>query len=230
MSEPFVAVGDIHGRADLLESIAERIGRAYPGRRTVFLGDYIDRGEYSAEVLRLLMGTDPEGPYPVTCLKGNHEEMCLRFIDNPADSGRHWLRNGGLQTLASFGIGGIFENAEAEQLEKVRDSLAEAMGDDMLEWLRALPTKWNSGNVWAVHAGADPDLPMTFQSEATLLWGHPEFLRARRPDGQWIVHGHTIFREPVAGDGRVSIDLGAYATGRLQAAAFDESGVTFLST
>ena len=96
-----------------------------------------------------------------------------------------------------------------------RDALAEAMGADMIAWLARLPSLWQSGNVAVVHAGADPDRPMDQQLDHTLHWGHHAFFKRPRTDGTWIVHGHTIVANPQARDGRISIDTGAYASGRL---------------
>lgn len=225
----FVAIGDIHGRADLLREVETRIEAQAPGLPVVFVGDYVDRGEQSREVLELLMSTSPKGPQPVTCLMGNHERMLLDTLDAPERYTARWLRNGGLQTLASFGVapprGGP---GDPSALLEMRDRLAEAMGAAMIDWLRARPLSWQSGNVWAVHAGADPAHPMTDQPEAALLWGHPSFNRSRRDDGNWVVHGHTIVDAPRVEGGRIAIDTGAYATGRLTVARIEAGQVTFL--
>ena len=229
--QPFVAIGDIHGRADLLLQIDRLIEARFPNWPVVFLGDYVDRGDRSREVLELLMSVSPEGTPPVTALMGNHEQMMLDFLDDPATAGPRWLRNGGLQTLASFGIApprGATGGTGA--LADLRDRLAGAMGAVMIDWLRARPLSWRSGNVWALHAGADPGLPMTGQPDAVLLWGHPEFRRVARTDAQWVIHGHTIVDEPCARLGRIALDTGAYATDRLSAAAISADGVDFVQT
>jgi len=222
-------VGDVHGRADLVLELDELIERYYPGWPVVFLGDYVDRGEHSREVLELLSSASSQGTPPVTCLMGNHERMMLDFLDDPERHARRWLRNGGLQTLASFGIALPVGNADdATDLLLARDALADAVGADVIAWLRGLPLTWNSGNVWAVHAGADPDVAMDEQSPEVLLWGHPAFRRQPRGDGQWVVHGHTVVDRPGMHDGRISTDTGAYATGRLSAVAVAPDSVTFL--
>jgi serine/threonine protein phosphatase 1 len=104
------------------------------------------------------------------------------------------------------------------------------MGDAMIDWLRARPLSWGSGNVWSVHAGADPGLPMTRQPDEVLIWGHPAFRSTPRTDGQWVIHGHTIVDAPCAHLGRIALDTGAYATGRLSAAAISADGVDFIQT
>ncbi len=228
---PFLAVGDLHGRADLLLELQKLIRIDHSNWPVVFLGDYVDRGLESRQILELLMAATAGPNASVTCLMGNHEQMLLDFLDDPSRHGPRWLRNGGVQTLASFDLvppeGALDETAE---LEMVRDQLAMAMGQEMIGWIRALPLAWCSGNVWAVHAGASPKHPMDKQSPDVLLWGHPHFLRQPRDDGQWVVHGHTIMDAPQACHGRISVDTGAYATGRLSAAAISHDSVAFLQT
>lgn len=224
-------IGDLHGQFNLLFELDRLIEAAHLGWPVVFLGDYIDRGEQSGEVLKLLMKASSGGKPAVTCLMGNHERMLLDFLDDPARKALRWLYNGGLQTLASFGVamprGGTGDAAACTDL---RDRLAEAMGPDMINWLRTLPLTWRSGNVWAVHAGADPGKPMDEQASDVLLWGHPEFLRKPRLDGQWVVHGHTMVDAPHMSNSRIALDTGAYATGRLSAAAISPEGVRFIQT
>ncbi|MBE0453078.1 metallophosphoesterase [Roseovarius autotrophicus] len=229
--QPFVAIGDVHGRADLLQTLDSLIQAQASGYPVVFLGDYVDRGEQSREVIQMLMEAAESGPGRVTCLMGNHERMMLDVLDEPGKYTARWLRNGGLQTLASFGVrlpqGG---QNEVDALLDMRDALAEAMGAAMIGWLRARPLIWQSGNVWAIHAGADPAQPMAAQAEDTLLWGHPGFRKRPRADGQWVIHGHTIVEAPHVAGGRIAIDTGAYATARLTAAIVRPDDVSFLQT
>ncbi|WP_319825139.1 metallophosphoesterase [Thalassovita sp.] len=226
--QPFLAIGDVHGRADLLEQLERIILERAPGLPAVFVGDYIDRGDHSAQVLDLLMSSSEGGVQPVFCLRGNHEAMCLRFLDNPIETGPRWLRFGGLQTLASYGIKVPDTNKAA--LQRIRDDLAMAMGDATIDWLRARPVIWSSGNVHVTHAGADPARPMTEQLRKHLVWGHQDFDQKTRTDGQWVVHGHVIMDTPQANLGRIAIDTGAYVTGRLTAALIADGSVQFLST
>lgn len=225
---PFLAIGDVHGRADLLERLEQIILTEAPGLPAVFVGDYVDRGENSARVIELLMSSSQTGDQPVFCLKGNHEEMCLRFLDDPAAYGERWLKFGGLQTLASFGVKVV--GTDPTNLQRARDDLALAMGDAVIEWLRALPTMWRSGNVCVTHAGADPGRSLEAQSDRALLWGHKDFAEKARTDGQWIVYGHVIVDRPSAARGRIAVDTGAYATGKLSAAVISADSVRFLTT
>lgn len=224
--QPFFAVADVHGFATKLHSLLEKIETDHPDAPIVFVGDYVDRGEESADVLRTVMARDQDPK--VTCLIGNHEEMLLNFLDQPEVKGGRWLRYGGLQTLASFGIRGVKERSTGSELTQAADDLTQAMGEDMITWLRNLPTHWVSGNVAVVHAAADPNLPMSEQSAKTLRWGHPDFDTTPRADGVWILHGHTIVDQANATAGRIAIDTGAYATGRLTAAHVTTGNVEFV--
>ena len=223
--QPFFAIGDIHGQFHALDSLLGKIEKQETTQPVVCVGDYVDRGEHSAHVLTWVKHLTDLYPDLFVCLKGNHEEMLLKFLDDPAQNGDRWLRYGGLQTLSSFGIGRTAEESHIS----VRDKLSEKMGQGMIDWLRALPLIWQSGNVVVCHAGADPSVPIGEQSQRTLLWGHPDFGKVPRSDGVWVVHGHTIVDEPVAANGVISVDTGAYATGRLTAVEVRPSDVRFLT-
>ena len=220
--EPLAVIGDIHGCDALLGRLLDRLAAEAPAHHLVTVGDMVDRGEDSAGVLRRLVArTD------VTCLMGNHELMLLDFLDRP-ETGARWLRHGGLQTLASYGIGAVAQPSPG-QLVELRDALAEAMGAEIIGWLRDRPASFESGTVAVVHAGADPRLPLAGQAPESLAWGAPGFGRLPRGDGIWIVHGHVIVDQPEAADGVISIDTGAYATGRLTAALIDADGMRFIA-
>lgn len=210
-------IGDVHGCDRLLAALLGRLA-GVGAERIVFVGDYIDRGEESAAVLDRLFALWQADAGRHIFLRGNHEEMMLRFLDDPAAHAVRWMRYGGLQTLASFGIGGIGETADEARALRARDALAAALGPEKLAWLRGLPCLDASGNVTVVHAGADPARPLAEQSESTLIWGHPDFENRPRRDGLWLVHGHKIRDRVTAEAGRIGVDTGAYATGRLSAA------------
>lgn len=214
---PFAVIGDIHGRADLLATLLKKLVD-YP---IVCVGDYIDRGNNSADVIACLQAR-PD----ITCLSGNHEEMMLRFIDDPVGNAR-WLLHGGLQTLASYGLRTPSPSAREPQLVETRSALCEALGADSLTWVRNLPMFWSSGNIAVVHAGADPSKPIESQKEHSLMWGHPQFFKQQRTDGIWVVHGHTVVEQPSISEGRISIDTAAYATDRLTAVIVEQGHVRF---
>lgn len=209
-----------------MQALQDQMIARDPQAHRVYVGDYVDRGDHSADVLRALLAQrdDPQ----VTCLIGNHEDMLLGFLDDPAKKGARYLRYGGLQTLASFGIGGVTATSEAEAITEAATALSTAMGTDMIAWLRGLPTLWQTGNLAVVHAGADPAMPLSMQADKILKWGHPDFDNVLRTDGHWVAHGHTIVDEAHATDGKIAVDTGAYATGRLTAAYVSHDGVQFL--
>lgn len=230
-------VGDIHGCDDLLDRLVRCIDEDIAlqnshDAKIVFVGDYIDRGEKSAAVLKTLQSLGLQRPGQIICLKGNHEQMMLDFLDDPIANGRRWLKFGGLQTLGSFGCGGgLTETAGEAGLVAAAEDLRKALAEPALVWLRFLPLSYHTGNVWIVHGGANPSTGMENQSPDHLLWGHPEFLNRHRSDGNWVVHGHTVSDRGEVGLGYISVDTGAYFSGRLTAAAIRATGeVTFLST
>lgn len=222
-------VGDIHGCDDLLSRLLEIIDQDANGlpHDLVFVGDYVDRGEASAAVLNRLHQLSEQDH--VTCLMGNHERMLLDFLVDPAKNGRRWIRNGGLQTLASFGVGGITETASPDVMAEARDRFVRKL-DPLKPWLRNLQLSFQSGNIFTTHAAAHPQKSIEDQSDKVMLLGHRAFFQETRQDGIWIAHGHYVMENPVSQNGRINVDTGAYATGRLTAAKIEKSGVSFLSS
>lgn len=214
--EPVCLVGDLHGCAGLLGRLLARRRQHFPEHRLIVLGDMIDRGEESARVLELL---NEEASAGAVCLKGNHEEMFLAFLDDPVQAGRRWLRHGGLSTLASFGWRGI--PSDGASRIRARDAVCERMEPGTVNWLRDLPLVWQSGNLVAVHAGLDPALPVEKQEASILMWGHGALERRPRIDGLYVAYGHTVVRRPHLRDGTLALDTGAYATGMLSYALID---------
>jgi serine/threonine protein phosphatase 1 len=219
---PLAVIGDIHGRADLLGKLLQRVPEDH---QIICVGDYIDRGEQSAQALELLKARDD-----ILCLLGNHEDMLLKFLDDPERNGERWLRYGGLQTLQSFGVSVDHGKSAASRFLDCRDALLDAMGADMVDWIRHLPLHHVSGNVAVVHAAADPARPVSDQDHSVLCWGHPEFPTHPRQDGIWVVHGHTIVDNAHEAQGRIAVDTGGYATGRLTAALISTGSIDFIST
>lgn len=229
-AERLAVIGDVHGCDRLLLSLLNRLGALdLPPDRLVFTGDLIDRGENSATVLSVVYGLHRRLGEGLVALRGNHEQMMLDFLDSPVDMAARWLRYGGLQTLASFGVSGATETMDKARAVLVRDKLAETLGPTLIDWLWDRPTLYSTGNVHVVHAGADPALPIDRQSAHTLVWGHPDFLRRERRDGQWIIHGHTVVDTVEARGGRIGVDTGAYATGRLSAAVIEPGAFRAIS-
>lgn len=223
---PLYVIGDIHGRLDLLRAMFRKIVSIEPNPRVVLVGDYIDRGEASAGVLWYLRDLTKTLKGRVICLKGNHEEMCLKFLHDPEKYGDRWFKYGGLQTLDSYGIN---QSTKRDSKSQIRYELALAMGGETIDWLDQLPTSYSSGNVLVTHAGANPNRGVDDQSTRDLIWGHPDFPNVIRNDDHWVVFGHQIFREASATDGRIAVDTGAYSTGRLSAACIKPGELSFLT-
>jgi 3',5'-cyclic AMP phosphodiesterase CpdA len=224
------AVGDVHGRHDLLAPLIERIledaATFDVTPEIVFLGDYVDRGEHTREAVDQLIELSERHDVKTIFLMGNHEQMLLRFLEDPS-TGPRWLKFGGLQTLMSYGVGGSGSlRTEGEALQ-LRDALQEALGAH-LDFIKRLRISHHSGNLFFAHAGADPELPTDLQSEATLLWGCDSFRTVERKDGIWVVYGHYVVELPVAKQGRIAVDTGAYFSGRLTAARIAGGTVKFL--
>lgn len=231
-------IGDIHGRADLLELMLELIdahigGTAAQNPQLVFVGDYIDLGPDSAVVLSRMRELQESFPDNVTCLMGSHERMLLDFLADPATRGPRWMRSGAVETLRSFGVAtaDLEESPEFDAFPKAAKALQRRLQKGMVKWLESLPLSWSSGNLWAVHAGADPGHDMDAQSARVLLWGHPEFDSGPRGDDVWIAHGHTEVPTPTVSEGRIGTDTAAWRTGRLTACAIRPDGhYDFLQT
>jgi serine/threonine protein phosphatase 1 len=204
------AIGDIHGCLRPLRRLL-RACEAHAGGRTaryVFLGDYVDRGPDSRDVIELLMQTQQAAPADVVCLMGNHEQMAVMAQDDPRAMPL-WLYNSGAATQRSYWrSGGRIEPTH-------------------LAWLRALPLCHDDGLRFFVHAGIDLHMPLDRQSADVMLWMREPFLsECDRVDcGRFIVHGHTpqVAGVPDQCKRRVNIDTAAVIGGPLTAAVFDES-------
>jgi serine/threonine protein phosphatase 1 len=225
------AIGDIHGRADLLTRMFERL-EAEPrkGDRppiVVFLGDYIDRGPESAEVIELLLYKRPEG-FEHYYLKGNHEEALLSFIADP-NAGKAWLAHGGLQTLGSYGVAPLpTVAASGKDLARACQTFREKLPDTHLGFFNRLQRYVTFGDYAFVHAGVDPARKLDAQTDQDLFWIRRRFLESTKKSSHVIVHGHTPAKEPYRDRRRVGVDTGAYFSGVLTAARFEDGDVSFL--
>jgi serine/threonine protein phosphatase 1 len=210
------AVGDIHGRADLLEEMFTVIDRDLeqnPVSRPieVYHGDYIDRGPDSAQTLDLLIKRGRSRM--AVFLKGNHEAYFLEVLHD-ATKFEDWRQFGGLQTLMSYGIHTSLNADAAEQVELIR-LLNHALPEEHLRFLQSLLPSFVCGDYFFVHAGIRPGIPLNEQQETDLLWIRNDFLDSDANFGKFVVHGHTPVRQPEKRKNRINIDTGAYATGNL---------------
>ncbi len=229
------AVGDIHGRLDLLDDLLRRIGEdeaRHPDdadRSLIFLGDYIDRGPASRGVVDRLLERPLEG-FTTVHLMGNHEEALLSFMDRVSD-GLDWLTFGGLETLMSYGVPLRTIPANGQQVIELRQALAEAVPQRHLDFFRSCAFRYNVGDYVFVHAGVRPGIPLERQTPADMMWIRDDFLRSRVPlADRVIVHGHTIVDLPEDRTHRINIDTGAFVSGRLTCLVLRGEERRFLST
>ena len=222
------AIGDIHGRLDLLERTIEAIGRDAAGKEgaaiTVTVGDYVDRGPRSREVIERLQAAPFGMPY--IPLRGNHESLFESFLVDPA-VGEHWRRLGGLETLASFGVP-VRDMMVGRGYDEAAERLAAAMTPEHRDFLASLRTSFMSGRYFFCHAGVRPGVPLERQSENDLLWIRDEFLNSSMDFGRIVIHGHTPVAEPEVRRNRINIDTGAFATGRLTCVVLEGESHRFL--
>lgn len=224
VATPVCVVGDLHGRLDLLLRLLDQIAGHPDDLKVVFVGDMIDRGPDSADLLRHLYRLSTENPQSYTCLMGNHERMMLDFLDDPDRHGTRWIAAGGDTTLASFGISPWARTPMRQLATEFRAALTPALEG----WIRSLPLYWQSGTLAATHAGAAPDLKLNAQPEHRLLWGAQGRTEKHRQDGLCIVQGHDIVAHAGMQNGRVMVDTGAWRSGRLSAAIFNAEGLSIL--
>jgi serine/threonine protein phosphatase 1 len=228
------AVGDIHGRADLLNRLLDKISADIADIGDVevhllFLGDYVDRGPDSRLVLETLRRLKLNGGDRVITLKGNHEEAFLGFIDDPT-TGPAWAEHGGRETLLSYGVVTPKLRTDAEGWTRARDEFVAAVPADHIRFLKSLHLWEKVGDYVFVHAGVRPGVPLEDQQERDLLWIRDEFLQSDRAMENVVVHGHTPGERPALAKGRIGIDTGAYATGVLTALKLQGENRAFLQT
>ncbi len=228
------AVGDIHGRVDLLEQLLDIIAADRKARwnvencTLVFLGDYVDRGFHSKDVIDKLIGLKPDWA-DVVCLKGNHELMMLDFMSSPA-ANESWLKHGGLATLASYGIALQQDGQGKPDLKAAAAGLRQAVPATHTEFMRSSPCFHTVGDYLFVHAGIRPGRPLHAQDPFDMMSIRHEFTQSNKDFGFRVVHGHTGVQNPEARPNRIAVDTIAYATGRLTAVALQGEVVDFLST
>lgn len=228
------AVGDVHGRADLLnrliDSIREDIAKGgFEGRPIlIFLGDYIDRGFQSKEVIDILL-SEKLSPFETYFLKGNHEAAMLQFLRDPS-IGPRWSEFGGAETLVSYGVRPPRMRTSMDEWALASQQLNDVLPPEHLNFLTSLDLSVRVGDYVFVHAGVRPGVPLDQQTEYDMLWIRDEFLSDGRALGAVIVHGHTPASKPHRDSRRVGIDTGAYLSGKLTAARFEHDAVDFIST
>ncbi len=220
------AVGDIHGRADLLAEIVTRIDEDLYRRpirysAEVYLRDYIDRGPDSSRVIDLL-ATRLVGNRAV-CLRGNHEAMLEAFLRDPAAL-EEWLPLGARQTLAAYGLSGADRQRPESLHRRFQDRFPPA--HDL--FLQCLRNSYSCGDFFFVHAGIRPNVPIELQDPHDMMWIRDEFLSSAHSHDKYIVHGHTPVPHPDIRSNRINIDTGAWRSGVLTCIAIEGDAIMFL--
>ena len=210
------AIGDIHGRLDLLDRALSCIDadlHACPAARAIelFVGDYVDRGPASRQVLDRLV--ERAHAHEIVALKGNHESLLLDFLENP-EVLEPWQHLGGLETLLSYGLTPSIRNDRESQI-KLAEKLNEVFPDAHRQFIRNLRLSFTCGDFFFAHAGVRPGVALPWQKEDDLLWIRDPFLSCKEGFGKIVVHGHTPVLEPDVEYNRINIDTGAFVTGRL---------------
>ena len=210
------AIGDIHGRCDLLRDVIRAIDAhlaAHPVARhmIVVLGDLIDRGPQSREVIDELIALGRR--HDMVVLRGNHDTLIELFLDDPAKLPK-WTQLGGGETLASYGVPAPGHATPAQAME-IANAFRAALPSAHRDFFARLPTSLSCGDLFFVHAGVRPGVALAAQADHDLMWIRKEFLNYEGRFDKLIVHGHTPVRDMDVRANRINIDTGAYVTGRL---------------
>jgi serine/threonine protein phosphatase 1 len=222
-------VGDIHGRDDLLQELAERVAadlKASPCEHavTVFLGDYVDRGLSSMRVVeRLSRG---EWPSSMITLAGNHEDLLLAFLENEVVLAA-WRGLGGLETLHSYGVN-VRLAMGGRDFRAVQAAFTAVFPEHHRHFLETLKVSTVIGDYFFCHAGVRPGVPLDRQDRNDLLNIREPFLSSKGEHGKLVVHGHTPSVAPEIRTNRIGIDTAAYATGRLTCLILEKDQRRFL--
>ncbi len=213
------AVGDVHGNDDLLGELIGKIEADIASRKAaevtiVFLGDLIDRGPQSCQVVERLRRYRPLG-VRVEFLTGNHEEVLLRILNGEGNLVKDWLRFGGAQCARSYGLSS--SNLGEMHPDQVIAALRSAIPSEHQAFLASFADTLRAGDYLFVHAGIRPNVPLGEQVQADLRWIRDPFLDHPARHEAMVVHGHTVSSEVEEAPGRIGIDTGAYLHGVLTA-------------
>lgn len=225
------AIGDIHGRLDLLDRLlgmieADDNGRGAARTELIFLGDLVDRGPESRGVVERLMALAAERP--ARFLMGNHEEVFLRAVAGDLRALRFLIRIGGRETLFSYGISE--EDYRELEYDELMAQVQAKVPAAHVEFLSSFEKWIEIGDYLFVHAGLRPGIAVEDQAMSDLCWIREDFLRHRESFGKIVVHGHSITEDIDERTNRIGIDTGAYASGRLTAIALEGDERWYLST
>jgi diadenosine tetraphosphatase ApaH/serine/threonine PP2A family protein phosphatase len=187
------AVGDIHGSFDRLQELMKKIPIDFAHDTLVFIGDYIDRGPASVEVVDYLIGLKNRVPETIF-LKGNHEDMLEKYLDGTDRF--TYLLNGGQNTLDSY----LSRNLQSELYP---------IPSNHMEFFKTLRLYYETEAYIFVHAGLRPKVPLASQETEDLLWIRDKFIYSKYDFGKTVVFGHTPLEKPLVESNKIGIDTGA---------------------
>lgn len=221
-------VGDVHGQLESLKGVIEKIRTDINCRPTqdvftVFIGDYIDRGLASKSVIDAII--DESGIGAKITLRGNHEEMMLRSLDDVACM-KEWCAVGGVQTIFSYGVD-IQDLMIGRGYDGAQAALIAALPRSHLAWLRGLSSRYENGDYFFCHAGINPDKSIDDQEDSDLLWIRHKFTDDERNYPKIIVHGHSPVERVDIRHNRINVDTGAFFTGNLSCIALERDGIVY---
>ncbi|USI72480.1 metallophosphoesterase [Sphingomonas morindae] len=218
------AIGDVHGRLDLLQDLIAAIRQDNAARPpaqagVVLLGDLIDRGPESRGVLRFAM--EPPRDLQLMALKGNHEAVLLDILEGEHGLLPAWMRMGGLAALASWGVDPAY--AETAPLDHLAERLRDVVTAREYQYLKKMRSMLVVDRHVFVHAGIRPGVPLKRQKDEDLLWIRKDFLESSRALGLVVVHGHSVTSTVALDGARINVDTGAYASDTLSAVGLEGS-------
>ena len=228
------AIGDIHGRADLLAQLHDKIARHAQQSATVseniilYIGDYVDRGPQVREVIDLIVSKPLPG-FQSIHLKGNHEAMMLEFLED-ATTGMAWRDAGGLETLRSYGAVHGPGNLHPADYDRAREDLEANMPETHKSFLYNLKLSATIGDYFFTHAGVRPGVDLDDQKEEDLLWIRYTFLNSTKDFGKVVVHGHTPDNNVDFKPNQIGIDTGAFMTNVLTCLVLEGTSQDLLQT
>jgi|SaaInlStandDraft_7_1057024.scaffolds.fasta_scaffold42423_2 serine/threonine protein phosphatase 1 len=231
------AIGDMHGRVDLLRKLHDMIRIDVQETRfdappvhpvVVYLGDYLDRGDFCRELIDLLLD-DPLEDITAFHLRGNHEQKVLEFLVD-TEIGSDWIFWGGAATLRSYGAD--IEDPRFGRLgwDWLQEEFRQRLPARHLAFLNKTLSSHTIGDYFFVHAGVKPDVPLSEQTSKDLLWIRGEFLDSQQDFGKKIVHGHTIVDDVEVHPNRIAVDTGAWRTNKLSCLILERDHLHLLQT
>jgi len=226
------AIGDVHGRDDLLAAahakvLADLAARPAESHRIIHVGDYVDRGPASADVVDRLcrLGQADER---VLCLRGNHEEMLLDFLADPIEAGPTFIANRGAATLASYGVSAGLGHFYERDIVALAEAFASRLPAAHRSFLQGLPYSFRFGDFFFCHAGIRPGVAIESQDRFDLTWIREGFLDSDADFGVVVIHGHTPATQPEVLPNRINVDTGAVFSGRLTCLVLEGNQYRFL--